>query len=81
MALIRYIGNRGAQDIAIEEPVADGSKDLVSGDRTPFACTWYVVAVTENEDWVKNYCIETRHYQYAKTKRESLLLSRQPRIS
>jgi hypothetical protein len=29
-------------------------------------CTWHVVAVTENEDWVKKYCIETRHYQRAK---------------
>ncbi len=52
MALIRYLGNRGAQDIAIEEPDPDGSKDLVSGDRTLFAahlCTWHVVAVDRKQ--------------------------------
>jgi hypothetical protein len=57
MALIRRLGNRGAEDIAIEEPDADGPKDLVSGDWTFFAahlCTWHVVAITANKDWVKN---------------------------
>lgn len=36
MALIRYLGNRGAQDTAIEKPGADGSKILAGGNRSPF---------------------------------------------
>ena len=58
MALIRYLGNRGVQDTAIEEPDADGSKDMVRGNKALFCatpmCSWHVVAVTENKDWVIN---------------------------
>jgi len=45
MALIRYLGNRGAQDTAIEEPDADGSKNLVSGNEAFFLRRTYALGM------------------------------------